>query len=478
VRARTWLRRLLPGAIAAAVSIGVVAGLLAYWKSVARAEAVAVLRAAFNPGGRIDAAKFALETDPELGLAYAVRAVGEAQLGQLDRARDDVARADSGVESERARAWIAFREGRVDEGLDFARAHGDADEIDLLESAVGLGSGRRFAWAFRSSLKRWQDAGWGRTDGGELEALAWRILHARSYTLDLRDDAASRMLDLDPGAPPLDLALVEQARRDQARIRRDDARASGPPLVATRARSSIDDRLDAFVVRHELERAELELERDRLFWSEDDRARAIERMRRVLVVDPKNARASSLLLRALAREPSAHSEEIRSLARGVGIVSDDAARALWLALDLDGARAVVASVDPCERSRLLTFVAAAIEGRPLDTAARAFLRDRPWEARAFVEAHPDEDLAVSLLEARAQDDPLAALATCPWHPLNRTLVERVLATAVTKDAWGPADGGRLFKMLRVRGVQPVRAHDVVTAVRDTRFDLSYQGIWK
>src|SRR5207249_1468941 len=82
----------------------------------ARAQMLAVLGSCSgNPQQVEGTASFILELDPSFARARAVRAVALAKLGRLDEAQQDLDVAEEGDEAQRTRAWIAFREARIDE---------------------------------------------------------------------------------------------------------------------------------------------------------------------------------------------------------------------------------------------------------------------------------------------------------------------------------------------------------------------------
>jgi hypothetical protein len=426
-----------------------------------RAQALALIQPAevselTTAAAQLDAAEKALALDPTFEDAHAFHAFALARRGDLDGAHRELAQAGNGPRAMRARAWIEFREGDVDEGLKLIRRLDDwtADVAELscasdrpFETVLPHGTGSAFWWeqfiligdpdAVRRTLDDLIKDG-----PNTIEALTALRARARMEAF-LFDGAAKDDLDRAASGPPHERALAEPDQRAIGRLLEGATDLEPvPPLrgAGDPSKQSVWAALADQVSTVALE----ELERDRLLDSNAALDRAERRLVRVCSLAPGRCVSLVLLARALERRPTSSPALLTAIAEKLSKCTPESqaserqrrlelARIALVQGRLDDARAALGDLSPDEKEDRLAVRLRAVLGQDAALAARsfgldglkgpeeaarvlhaalAFALDRPWDAledmESLANAHP-EVRAADLAAARAKTDPCGAL---------------------------------------------------------------------
>lgn len=410
-----------------------------------------------SAGDQLVRADRALELAPDLEEPHAFRAWIAARLGDLDRASRELDAAGHGLLARRARAFLLFRKGQVEDALAlFPKDSSFWPVLDHFELLCA--DDRPFEEGFPPSPPRWPE--WWRTilsqepgdvrerltrvelkAPGSIEACTALRARARLDVLEFDDTLAERDLERACAAPPHERALGEP---DRAAIRqllqgsRDlvtvpPLRGAGP-VREQQVWGKIGERVRATAFE--------ELNRDEVFDSDEDLDRAERRLRRLDAIVPGDPRTELTLARALERRAQRNEAALRALlgrlakeeGQGAPERFHELARISLVLGDLDGAKAWLARLGPIAPENLQARLLRAVVDRdgalaaetlglagltdPAQLAAAlraafALVLERPWDARVELDTletvAPKKILPHLVALARVKADPAGTL---------------------------------------------------------------------
>lgn len=459
--------------------------------------ALALGKPAATPAQLRTAAEGALELIPDLDEAHALRALALARSGDLAEAERALAVAGTGPLAGRARGWVLFRQGKIDEALAALPAAGASADLPGLVFAAGrpetahlwqaaVGHGTESWWrenlsgpaakfvTVKANLDALVEA-----EPGTIEAHRALLLRALRETLSLEDEAADKDLARALDAPPRERTLAEELRARIQKLRGDgelDLPAPTSPPWPYPERTVIADRAEDAIAT-----ARLELEAHRLLDRPADLARATARLRRIVGLRAGGVEALGLLSHALARRPNENEPTLRKIAARLESLRPDdsfeAGRAYFALGDLDAARRVLARLradtvalrvgvpdrlaavvekNDALAAKLLGFTTT----KPDEIARcgpvlRALLLDRPWEGTAELEelrelAHLAPRSSAVVASILAKSNPIGALAALARDPANQRPSGDVVRIAAVLSEVLPVEPEKLKEQLTVR----------------------------